>query len=285
MIHGLATNLAFWGMRHAPFFAKRYRVTIYDLRGHGRTEMPASGYTPEEMVADLRALLDHLEIRQAHFVGHSFGGIIGLKFACLEPERVLSLVLADTHITAARNLQKDYRWEAGDKYHPILRENNLALDTQHPYFGYQLLTEVSQLQLAGYQISERLRELIGPLTGMFGKRTAKKWLELMNTTAAEQEMMGNDDISLQSLGGFKFPLLGVYGEQSHAMLTGKQLSKVCDTSELRIIQEAGHFFPLTRAEVFFACCLSFWDGVHHDKLKQRRSQPSKNVRKTDRFYA
>ena len=48
MVHGLATNLAFWYFHYAAVFARRYRVTVYDLRGHGRSEMPAGGYTPAE---------------------------------------------------------------------------------------------------------------------------------------------------------------------------------------------------------------------------------------------
>jgi hypothetical protein len=56
MVHGLATNLAFWYIRYVSAFSKRYRVTLYDLRGHGRSSITDSGYTPKNMAVDLQKL-------------------------------------------------------------------------------------------------------------------------------------------------------------------------------------------------------------------------------------
>ena len=75
MVHGLATNLAFWYAPYATELSKRYRVTLYDLRGHGRSQMPAAGYRPDDLRRDLLGLLDQLQIRRAHFLAHSYGGV------------------------------------------------------------------------------------------------------------------------------------------------------------------------------------------------------------------
>ena len=93
MIHGLATNMAFWYFNYGVPLSRRFRVTLYDLRGHGRSEMTRDGYTPHMMAADLRALMDHLGIERAHFLSHSFGGVVALRFACEYPQRVASLML------------------------------------------------------------------------------------------------------------------------------------------------------------------------------------------------
>ncbi len=111
MIHGLATNLAFWYFRHATEFSKFYRVTLYDLRGHGRSGTTDSGYTVENMSIDLEQLLDHLGIERAHFVGHSFGGVVALTLACRDSARFLSMMLVDTHISAVRRLKKQKKWK------------------------------------------------------------------------------------------------------------------------------------------------------------------------------
>ena len=74
MVHGLAANLAFWYLKIVPHFTPHYRVTAYDLRGHGRSEMPPTGYTTRDLAEDLIALLDERGIEKAHLVGHSIGG-------------------------------------------------------------------------------------------------------------------------------------------------------------------------------------------------------------------
>lgn len=73
-------------------FAKDHRSIIFDLRGHNRSKAPKdlSHMTVLDMAKDLVALLDHLKIEKAHFVGHSFGVPILINFSELAPERALS---------------------------------------------------------------------------------------------------------------------------------------------------------------------------------------------------
>jgi 3-oxoadipate enol-lactonase len=74
----------------------RFRILVYDTRGHGRSSAPAGAYTLEMMADDLRALLSHLDIQRPHFVGLSMGGMIGQTFALKYPAIFASLTLADT---------------------------------------------------------------------------------------------------------------------------------------------------------------------------------------------
>ena len=106
MVHGLATSLAFWYFPYASIFARRYRVTVFDLRGHGRSEMTAGGYSPQAQAADLEGLMDHLGIDSAHFVAHSFGGVLALGLAKRAPARIDSLVLCDSQISACTNVSQ-----------------------------------------------------------------------------------------------------------------------------------------------------------------------------------
>ena len=62
MIHGLAANMGFWLQDFAPHFSERFWVTLYDLRGHGRSRLTKNGYTPDAMANDLRALLNSLNM-------------------------------------------------------------------------------------------------------------------------------------------------------------------------------------------------------------------------------
>jgi 3-oxoadipate enol-lactonase len=93
--HALATSLDIWGYQ-LPLLAHRYRVLLYDLRGHGASIAPGDSYTLEELAFDVAALLDHLQISRAVFVGLSIGGMIGQVFALLYPDRLTGLVLCST---------------------------------------------------------------------------------------------------------------------------------------------------------------------------------------------
>jgi pimeloyl-ACP methyl ester carboxylesterase len=76
-------------------FSDRYRCVVFDHRSFGLTQDPEK-LGQDGFVADLKALLDHLQIDRAALVAQSMGGRTCLGFALAYPERVSSLVLADT---------------------------------------------------------------------------------------------------------------------------------------------------------------------------------------------
>jgi pimeloyl-ACP methyl ester carboxylesterase len=96
LIHGLhssgAMNWTLPGTTEA--LAQKHRVIVMDCRGHGKSDKPQSEAAyGSAMVEDVIALLNHLDIRKAHIVGYSMGGMIALKTAALHPERVQGLLL------------------------------------------------------------------------------------------------------------------------------------------------------------------------------------------------
>jgi len=92
-IHGLGSDLRVWDAQF-PFFAQHYRAVRYDIRGHGKSALPAR--EPYAHADDLKALLDFCDISRAHVIGHSMGGEIAINFTLAYPERVQSLVLVDS---------------------------------------------------------------------------------------------------------------------------------------------------------------------------------------------
>ena len=93
--HGYARSSKFW---HAwvPRLARKFRVVRMDLRGHGESPVdfdPLTQSTLEGYVDDLLALLDTLNVREVHYCGESFGGILGMVLAAEHPERVRTLTL------------------------------------------------------------------------------------------------------------------------------------------------------------------------------------------------
>jgi len=282
MVHGLATNMAFWYIRHAPEFAKRYKVTLFDLRGHGRSRVTEDGYTPANMAADMLGLMDHLAIPKAHVMAHSFGGVVALNFACNAPERVESLMLIDSHISAIRKLETVEGWDYGDKLQVLLHDQGIDINVKEPYFGYRLLAEVALLQEQKIEISPELKEIVTPIVGNYGNRTAKLWLKLLNTTAAEKELMGDDGLALDMLKQLKFPILAVYGEHSQSMLTGRHLLEVWPHADFRKMLRAGHFFPTTRPDELISTCEQFWHGAMVSGVSIRDGDNKRHFR-SERF--
>src|SRR3546814_3477543 len=77
-------------------FADRFRIVLYDKRGHGLSEIDKPPYTIADHVADLAALLDDLAIEGAIVCGLSVGGLIAQGLYASRPELVSGLVLCDT---------------------------------------------------------------------------------------------------------------------------------------------------------------------------------------------
>ena len=126
-IHGMAASHGFWHLNVLLPLARRFRVTLYDQRGHGSSSLPPSGYTTAELAEDLRQLLDALEVPRAHLVGHSLGGAVALHLAAQHPDRVASLVVADTRVRALQPVQRPSDWPHWGSVKARLAELGLEL--------------------------------------------------------------------------------------------------------------------------------------------------------------
>ncbi|MEV7979896.1 alpha/beta hydrolase [Streptomyces sp. NPDC086519] len=99
LVHGLLTDsLASYYFTVAPVFAASgLDVIMYDLRGHGRSGRPPAGYTLDDSVDDLEALLDRLSVTgPVHLVGNSYGGTVAFAYAARHPERAASVSLIES---------------------------------------------------------------------------------------------------------------------------------------------------------------------------------------------
>lgn len=82
--------------KQIPELAKHYRVIVHDHRGCGQSDKPVMQYSVEQMTQDVLRLMDALEIKRAHLLGHSTGGAIGQIIALEQPQRLGKLILAST---------------------------------------------------------------------------------------------------------------------------------------------------------------------------------------------
>ena len=101
LLHGYSDSWVSY-TRVLPLIDKRYHVYAPDLRGHGESDRPASGYTFPDFAGDIIAFMDAKDIKKATIVGHSMGSFVAQHVATMAPERVEKLVLVGT-APAVRN--------------------------------------------------------------------------------------------------------------------------------------------------------------------------------------
>ena len=96
LTHGFGLTARMWAGQVGPL-ARKHRLVLWDLRGHGRSDAPEDErlYGEEACTADMAALLDALGVERAVVGGLSLGGYLSLAFHRRHPERVRALMLFD----------------------------------------------------------------------------------------------------------------------------------------------------------------------------------------------
>lgn len=209
MIHGLAIdNLSSLYYALAPGVADRMEVVLYDLRGHGRTTRPPTGYGLDQAVEDLWGLLDELGIdHPVYLLGNSYGGTIALEAARRRPERVRGLVLIEAHIAL-------------------------------PGWGTHI---AGQLELAGFGLKDV--DLERWLAGRPPRKVAsfvKTVDSLVNTTSIVRDFADGPVMTAADLGTLRCPVYAVYGEFSDVIDRGKTLFAHLPQCELDVLADCSH---------------------------------------------
>jgi len=261
MIHGLAANLAFWYLRLAPRFSEHFRVTLFDLRGHGRSGRPAHGYTPAAMADDMANLLSTLGRDRIHLVGHSFGGLVALAYAMHYPEKVASLVLADVNLGFLRRKQRIQEWRLWPQFKRRLEQAGVPVKEDETEFGFRMLEQMARLQVEQPERAEQFQGVLSPFMGRGGIRGARQWLELMENTTARKDLSADDGLNLEHLQQLHVPTLLMYGEYSQALPSARLLRRIWPDADYELVRGAGHFFPVARPEIFSRAAERFWSRL------------------------
>jgi len=264
LTHGLASSLAFWYLRVFPALTRHYRVTLYDLRGHGHSSMPPTGYTSAGMAEDLGRLLDALRIDTAHLIAHSYGGLVALEYATANPDRVASLTIADSRIPSLQPQVKLQDWP----YWPVWRKTLLIWGVPLPPpdsdVDFHLLEAIASAGAGrpGTLIASPLGHLAA---WRRNRRATEQWLRLLRTTTAREEFRSTCGPSLEKIQELECPILAIFGEYSHCLPTCHRLAEISADCHVIVLPRVGHFHPTVRPGPF----------VHHLRtflLQQERER-------------
>jgi pimeloyl-ACP methyl ester carboxylesterase len=230
-VHGLLTDsLASYYFTLGPAFAAAgIDVIMYDLRGHGRSERPSTGYQVECFVDDLVALLDALgERRRVHVVGNSFGGTVAAGAAAWYPERIATLTLIEAEPPVRR-------W------------------TRHMAEGLALAKE----QLVHEEVIDWIKENRGAQTARLSRIACR----ILNSTTLGDEVWSGRIID-DDLSAITCPVLAVFGEESGLVAQVPLFEKVLEHCRTVVLPDQGHSVLVERTKETRDLLLE-WIRDHH----------------------
>jgi pimeloyl-ACP methyl ester carboxylesterase len=243
LIHGHSADLRLWEPQVPALLGAGYRVVRYDVRGHGRSSAPPTGYSWEHYLADLRALLDHLRVERAHLAGISMGGAIALQLALDEPGRVASLTLLDSALP-------------GFAYSPQFEEDIERLRQAVRAEGPRAALERLWLTHPIFEGVRRHPQRFAALRRMVLDYPAADYLD-------EAEYAPPERPAIERLHEVQAPALVVVGERDlpDFLIIADILAENLPQARKLVVPDAGHLSSLERPEEVNPALLSFLAAV------------------------
>jgi len=262
LVHGLAANLAFWYPGIASALAQNYNVIVFDLRGHGHSSIPQSGYDRHHLVEDLRGLLSHLEITQAHLVGHSLGARTVTCFASTYPEQVATLTIADTLFRCLQpGVMKLKDWSYWSIWKQKMKMMGATLPDDDAVMDFRMLLELDRIYRDVNRSTQRKANKLSLKSRELGLKGRERWQQLVEKTTIVDEFDKGDKLSQAELRTLPMPTCAIYGEYSHCLPTYRKLQEIIPDCRGVIISETGHFHPVIKPQEFVATLQQFLSGL------------------------
>lgn len=208
-LHGLVIdNISTFYYTLAPVAARKHPVVCYDLRGHGASDRPATGYRLEDAVDDLTGILDALGLTEpVHLVGYSFGGTLAMAAAAWRPERVAGLVLIETEPNS-----EDWSEEM------VTNLEDVVAGFEDPEFRRFMAEEAPR----------GLRRLVADCE------------ELVTRSSLPADFRSSKETTLHDLARLTVPALLVYGDNSEILDVAFLLDDTIPDTELCVIKDCSH---------------------------------------------
>jgi len=236
-VHEFAGDHRSWEPQ-VRFFSASYRCVTYAARGYLPSDVPTDPdmYSQPRAIADAVAVLDGLQIGQAHLVGLSMGGFTALHLAMAHPDRVRSAVVAGAGYGAEPDHAEAFRAES-------------------------VLTAAAFAAEGAAKVAERY--VLGPARVQFQNKNPRGWAEFAAALAAHSSlgsaltMRGvqaarpslyalTDDLARISV-----PVLVLVGDEDEGCLEpALMLKRTIPTAGLAVLPRTGHTANLEEPDVF-----------------------------------
>ena len=238
-------------------FGRSYRCITFSYRGFPPSSVPESpeAYSQNQLIEDLRALVEHLEIKDAHFVGFSMGGSVVLNFAIRYPQlcRTIVVVGAGSGTTNREQFERDI-----DRTVELLRERGiegfaevygegptrLPFQRKDPH-GYA----VFRRQLADHSATGQALTMLGVIR------------QRPTIFALESQLHALD-----------VPMLVIIGDEDEPCVDPAVFMKRhIPSAGLLVLPQSGHAVNLEEPALFNAAVLEFFRLAEADRWARRTS--------------
>ncbi len=249
-VHGEGYSHELW-TEQIEAFRQKHLFLSYDRRGHGQSEDPITGYSEIAHAEDLKALMAHFGMREAHFVVNSRGGAVIMQFLRIYPERVRSITFADATIALA---------EISAAFKPVverMKEPPPALeDALKGREGAKKssFTEVAQSKEGTRDVLERMVDQYSPRVAMNPQRSDM----LAATHIGPWNQRDFPDMSK-----IYQPMLLVVGELTDIFFIegAKEAHRLWPNTRYHMIPGTDHLLALEMPDVFNSLVLDFLADV------------------------
>jgi 3-oxoadipate enol-lactonase len=242
LIHAVTSNLSVWLFSSLmDELARDFRVTAYDLRGHGASDTPASNYTSADMAEDLRKLHSALQLGPALLVGHSFGGVVAMHAALLYADMVRGIVLSDPFFPGLAHLEPNLADMAN------WREVREALVGAGASLGQEL--DFTRLFKVVATLTPQQKEHFAQEMG----ESSLRWLSQLPRLASTScgcDVFAPAGLTAERICQIRQPVVALYDEHTSFQTTRQflvtNLKNVC----VEVVPGARHVAPLQNSDAF-----------------------------------
>jgi pimeloyl-ACP methyl ester carboxylesterase len=251
LLHGVGDNAFDWQWV-MPALAHTYQVYAPDLPGSGGSAKPLPDYSPAHFTRFATAFLDALGVERAAVVGNSLGGLIGMRLALSDPERVAALGLV-----SSGGLGREVTYALRSLALPGYGKLAVAWGKRRPGALQRALGRSALLFARPWRVPrEWLKEQyrLARLPGFLEAQLA--------TVRAQVGLRGQREVLVDQLSHLKAPTLVVWGARDRVLpySQGQEAAARLPEGTLELVPDCGHAPHVEQPERFVSGLGEFLSG-------------------------
>ena len=252
-IHGYGAKKEMWKPQVVDI-SKKFQVITFDIRGTGKSDRANIPYTMKMLAEDVKGLMHFIGIEKVHLIGRSFGGMIAQNFTLQYPEKVEKLVLIATNFGRTDpdwvEIPKKGRLEEIEmiKQNPLKAFKQKSRWVFHIKFRKEMEANPSKNFFDIFSMKDLVKEstinpsrpqdIINQAEAMKTHYTLERLHEIKNETL----------------------LIAASHDRQTPVSVMTEMHRRIPNSELKVINEAGHFMTLSRASEVNEIILNFLEN-------------------------